>query len=241
MNYGKHVLAAALWAVLAAPVCLAEEAPPPPVDQSYLADVCAAMRQPWPKNRIINIVCHGHSVPAGYFQTPKVDTFHAYPHLLHVGLKEKYPLAVINVIVTAIGGETSEGGAKRFEKDVLVFHPDVVLIDYGLNDRSIGLEKAAKALTFMIAKAKAQGAKVILLTPTADLASNLDDPKDPLSQQAALIRRLAKVYKVALVDSSAAFQKHVKDGGAMQDLMSQRNHPNEAGHKLVAEQLLRWF
>ncbi|MEK5235702.1 hypothetical protein NST99_08380 [Paenibacillus sp. FSL L8-0470] len=32
--------------------------------------------------RTLNIVCHGHSVPSGYFATPIVDTFHAYPHLL---------------------------------------------------------------------------------------------------------------------------------------------------------------
>src|SRR5215468_2820162 len=75
-----------------------------------LARLCAEMRKNWPTNRTINIVCHGHSVPAGYAQTPVVDTFNAYPHLLHLGLKERFPTAVINVIVTAIGGETSEGG-----------------------------------------------------------------------------------------------------------------------------------
>lgn len=40
-----------------------------------------------------------------------VQTFDADPHLLHVGLKDRFPLAVINVIVTAIGGESSESGS----------------------------------------------------------------------------------------------------------------------------------
>ena len=68
-------------------------------------------------------------------------TVNAYPHLIHRALKERYPTAVINVIVTAIGGEASESGAARFERDVLSLKPDLVLIDYGLNDRGLGLPK----------------------------------------------------------------------------------------------------
>ena len=86
---------------------------------TYLAALTNLLRVPWPKNRTINIVCHGHSVPAGYFKTPLVNTFNAYPHLLHVGLKQQFPNAVINVIVTAIGGEAADAGERRFGRDVL--------------------------------------------------------------------------------------------------------------------------
>jgi hypothetical protein len=82
----------------------------------YLAAVSALLARDWPTNRTVNIVCHGHSVVAGYFETPVVETFNAYPHLLHRGLNERFPHAVINVIVTAIGGENSEQGAQRFER-----------------------------------------------------------------------------------------------------------------------------
>jgi lysophospholipase L1-like esterase len=116
------------------------------------------------RNRTITIVCHGHSVPAGYFKTPVVDTFNAYPHLLHLALKKRFPHAVINVIVTAIGGENSEQGSARFEKDVLCHKPDLITIDYALNDRRIGLEKARQAWTSMIEQAKAKNVKVLLLT-----------------------------------------------------------------------------
>jgi len=100
--------------------------------RTYLANVVALLDKPWPDNRTVNIVAHGHSVPAGYFATPIVDTFNAYPHLLHVRLKQRYPTAVLNVIVTAIGGEASVSGAARFHRDVLPLRPDVLLIDYAL-------------------------------------------------------------------------------------------------------------
>ena len=98
-------------------------------------------------------------MPAGYAKTPAVDTFNAYPHLVHRALKERYPSAVINVIVTAIGGEASGGGAARFERDVLSHKPDLVLIDYALNDRGLGLDRAKAAWKAMIEKAQARRSK----------------------------------------------------------------------------------
>jgi len=195
----------------------------------------------FPKNRTVNIVCHGHSVPSGYFKTPEVHSLDAYPHLLRAGLAERFPHAVINVIVTGIGGETSDRGAARFEKDVLNHRPDVVTIDYCLNDRRIGLEKARQAWASMIEKAQANGIKVILLTPTADMAAKLADPNDPLNQHAEQVRQLAAEYHTGLVDSLAAFKREIDAGTELSKLMSQRNHPNRQGHELVAKGLLEWF
>lgn len=208
---------------------------------SYLHSVVVDLSRQWPQNRTVNIVCHGHSVPAGYFKTPVVDTFNAYPHLLHRGLKERFPYAVMNVIVTAIGGENSEAGAQRFERDVLALRPDVVTIDYALNDRGIGLVRAEAAWKTMIAQAKAAGVKVILLTPTPDTTASLDDPNEPLNQHAAQIRRLARENEVALVDSLAAFRTRVRAGEPLDAFMAQFNHPNRKGHETVAAELLRLF
>ena len=202
-----------------------------------LQSLADELAKEWPGNRTINIVCHGHSVPSGYFKTPVVDTFNAYPHLWHVSLKQRYPHAVINVIVTAIGGEHSESGADRFEGDVLSLRPDLLTIDYALNDRRIGLERAQAAWMRMIGLAKSAKVPTILLTPTADIASKLDDPTDPLNQHAEQVRRLADEQALLLADSLAAFKRQVRAGVSLESLMSQGNHPNRAGHDLVAAEL----
>lgn len=208
---------------------------------NYLASVITQLETKWPKNRAVNIVCHGHSVPSGYFKTPAVDSLHAYPNLLRVALAERYTNAVINVIVTAIGGENSVKGAARFEADVLPHKPDVVLIDYALNDRRIGLESARTNWISMIEQAQAAGVKVILLTPTPDQKSNLEDANDPLNQHAEQIRKLADEFQVGLVDSLAAFKMELSRGTALTNLMSQVNHPNARGHALVEAELMKWF
>ena len=208
---------------------------------NYLASVISRLEAHWPKNRTVNIVCHGHSVPAGYFKTPTVDSLHAYPNLLRVALAEKYTNAVINVIVTAIGGENSVKGAARFEADVLAHKPDVVLIDYALNDRRIGLETARTNWVAMIQKSQAAGVKVILLTPTPDQSAKLNDANDPLNQHAEQIRKLAADYHTGLVDPLAAFKAEIARGTALTNLMAQVNHPNARGHELVNAELIPWF
>ena len=248
---GMHVVvfAVAMIGLLGLPVFAESTTQPAPAPEgkgvadkaTYLAGVRKEMEKEWPKNRIVNIVCHGHSVPAGYFQTPTVDTFNAYPHLLHKGVAAEFPHAVTNVIVTAIGGENSVGGAARFDRDVLVLKPDVVTIDYVLNDRGLGLEQSRKAWVSMIQKAQAAGVKVILLTPTGDTSSKLDDPNDPLNTHAQQVRDLAAEFHVGLADSLEAFKGYVKGGGKLADLMSQVNHPNRKGHDLVTKELLEWF
>lgn len=210
----------------------------------YLAGVVETLKREWPDNRAVHVVCHGHSVPAGYFATPLVDTFNAYPHLLHRGLKQRYPFAVVNVIVTAVGGENSASGAARFEAEVLCHRPDVLTLDYGLNDRRLGLERAGAAWRAMIERALEQGVKLLLLTPTADLTQRPEaDPteRNELAQHAAQIRALAQEYGVGLVDSLAAFERYCVQTGDLSDLLAWSNHPNRAGHELVARELLRWF
>ncbi|MCC6414683.1 MAG: SGNH/GDSL hydrolase family protein [Opitutaceae bacterium] len=198
-------------------------------------------RVDWPHNRTLNVVCHGHSVPAGYFQTPEISTHESYPHRLHVALAKKYSHTVINVIVTAIGGETSEKGAARFAREVLTHRPDVITIDYALNDRGDGLARAQRAWSAMIAQAQAVRVPVILLTPTPDQAASLNDPADPLVQHAYQVRALAAEFGTGLADSFAVFREKVGAGARLVELMSSGNHPNGAGHALVSAELMRWF
>ena len=208
----------------------------------YLENISQELSKKWPDNRTVTIVCHGHSVPAGYFNTPVVRPFESYPHLLHKALKERYPDAVINVTVTAIGGEHSVDGAKRFKRDVLACQPDLILIDYALNDRSVGLDDAEKAWSSMIDQAMDEDVKVLLLTPTPDIHHVPDDKAEDLNHHADQIRFLASKYNVGLVDSLSAFDTELKQGVVVSELLSNGyNHPNQKGHEIVVQQVLKWF
>ena len=208
---------------------------------TYLNDLKKEMQIKWPDNRTINLVFHGHSVPAGYFLTPEVNSLVAYPALVLKEIKARYPFAVVNVIVTAIGGENSVQGAERFERDVLIHKPDVLLIDYALNDRGEGLEKSCHAWMQMLRLAKEQNIKVILLTPSPDQRVDYTDANNELQQHTDQIIRLAKEHQVGLADSYKAFEFLYTDKDELRKYMSQVNHPNEKGHELIAREIIEYF
>jgi lysophospholipase L1-like esterase len=241
---------AALFSASAAPAAAPAKVPaaapiaaaPAVADPAHYLDALkGAMRLKWPRTRIINLVFHGHSVPAGFFKTPEIRTFDAYPLVSLRLIKTHYPFAQLNAINTSIGGEASVSGAARFQRDVLSHRPDVVFIDYALNDRGLGLARARQAWEKMIEQALAAKIKVVLLTPTPDWTINFNDPNNPLEQHSRQIRALAAKYNVALVDSWAAFCDRVRKGENVRSYLSQINHPNERGHLVVAELIAKWF
>lgn len=208
------------------------------IERTPFAKLCAELDKPWPNNREVRCVFHGHSVPAGYFATPVIDTFNSYPHLFHRAWKAKHPFGFINVMVTAIGGENSTQGAARFARDVLSLKPDIVFLDYALNDRGIGLDKANEAWTSMILVGQKTGALIVLLTPTPDLAARMGEADEPLTQHSEQIKTLAKVHGLTLADPYHEFCRLRDAGHKLENFMSQGNHPNRAGHEIVAQLLM---
>jgi lysophospholipase L1-like esterase len=210
-------------------------APPGP---ACLEAVVQDLQTTWPGNHTINIVAFGHSVPAGYGVTPTVHKRDAYPRLLEDMLAEAYPYAVLNVIGAGVGGENSSAGLQRFQHDALDHHPRVVLIDYGLNDRSLPLDVSRQNLSSMIEATRAAGACPILLTPTWDTQADPGNAGDALALQAAMIKQLGARLQVPVADSLQAFLEFKGDRAT---LMDQFNHPNRAGHQLVLARLQPLF
>lgn len=177
----------------------------------------------WPDNRAVRVVFHGHSVPAGYHRTPEVRPFDSYPLLTLGRLKDRHPDAQIDVVVTARAGEASVAGAARFARDVLPLRADVVVVDYGLNDRKAP-EGAREAWRSMALAARGAGARVVYVTPTGSLTSGV-------TERAALIRAWAAEDGAVLADVTAEWPADPAP------FLAETNHPNRAGHEIAARVL----
>jgi len=174
----------------------------------------------------------------------------------------------VKVINSGIPGNTSAMAKERFEKDVLAHKPDLVIIQLGTNDAAVDVWKKPPAteprvsidvyeqnLRGFITKLKAQGARVILVTPAptrwADKLKEMYgkppyDPNDPdgfniiLKDYVQRARDVAKSEKVALVDLYSAFYKYHKvKGQTMDDLFLDGLHPNSKGQEIEAKLLLK--
>lgn len=212
--------------------------------KAYLKQEAEKLQKIWPDNESFTIVCHGHSIPCGYTAQNITRPFDAYPHLLHQRMSERFPHSVINVFVSAVGGENCVSGAKRFGQDVLNHRPNLITIDYGRNDMFLTAEQVKKSWTQMILEAKAAGVKVILITPAADSGAIYYDPKERKltdEELAELIRGLAEQYETGLADAHGAFQKLFEAGHDRSEYAASVNHPNRQGHEVITRCLMEWM
>jgi lysophospholipase L1-like esterase len=150
---------------------------------------------------------------------------------------------------------------------VLAPEPDLVVIQFGINDSAVDVWKDPPAaeprlardryrenLAFFVRELRARGSAVVLMTPnpvrwTPSLRKTYGKPpyrpEDPdgfnvlLGSYAELVREVAAAEGVPLVDVYAAFRDFSGEGGLTVDgLLSDGMHPNETGHRLVADLLL---
>jgi lysophospholipase L1-like esterase len=152
-----------------------------------------------------------------------------------------------------IGGNKVYDLYLRMDSDVLAKNPDVVVIWVGVNDvwhkSSFGTgtdpDKFEKFYTAIIKKLQSRNIRVFLTTPAAigertDFSNQQDGD---LNLYAAIIRRLAAANSCGLVDLRKVFLeynlKHNPENRESGILTTDRVHLNEAGNKLVAEEMLK--
>ncbi len=81
------------------------------------------------------LVCLGDSVTFGW----NISYERSFPYLLEERLKKHYP--EVMVINSGIGGQTVIDGLDRLDSDVSYYGPQVVIINFGLNDAFIIIEE----------------------------------------------------------------------------------------------------
>lgn len=164
-------------------------------------------------------------------------------------------------------GDTTKAALERFPAEVLAEKPQVVVIQFGINDSAvdtwktpprtvprIAIDDYEKNLRAMIAGVRSAGGEVILMTPnqmrwTDKLRerygkSSTYDPQDEkgfnkyLAQYVERMREIARDEKVELVDIYAAYDEWEKANAKSGDaLLLDGIHPNDQGQKLVADKL----
>lgn len=157
------------------------------------------------------------------------------------------------LIGSGIGGNKIYDLYLRMEADVIARKPNIVVIYVGVNDvwhkQSKGTgtdeDKFEKFYSAIIGKLKQENIRVILCTPAAigektDFSNQLDGD---LNRYSNIIRSLAKKNELPVVDLRKAFLdynlRNNPDNKEQGILTTDRVHLNEAGNKLVADEMLK--
>ncbi len=176
--------------------------------------------------------------------------------------------STLSVYNAGVGGNTTRDAVRRFEKDVLVHKPRLVVVSFGINDSAVDVWKKPAAteprvplaeylqnLRSLVSQARHQGAKVILMTAnplrwTSKLRELYGKPPyhpeaDDGFESATLrkyndaVRKLAVELRVPLVDVHGAYAQFAAQHQTTIDgLLLDGMHPNDLGHQLVSELLV---
>ncbi|MCB1205224.1 MAG: exo-alpha-sialidase [Verrucomicrobiae bacterium] len=173
----------------------------------------------------------------------------------------------LSVYNAGVGGNTTRDGLKRFERDVLVHRPRIVVISFGINDAAVDVWKDPPAkgsrvpageyrenLATLAELAGKAGAKVVFMTPnplrwsskTRDLYGK--PPYDPerddgfdlvLESYREAMREMAGERNLPLLDVPPVWEAALAGKpGQIDDLLLDGMHPNDRGHEITAAALL---
>jgi len=171
------------------------------------------------------IVCFGDSLTAGH----GAASGHAYPDYLQHDLDSQgYPYHVVN---KGIDGNTTKDGVDRL-KDVLVVHPQIVVVEFGGNDGLRGLPIAItrQNLDQIVSTLLKAGVKVVLAGIT--LPPNYGP--DYIQQFNDTYSLLARKYKVPSIPFLLKDVYEVP--GSMQE---DGIHATEKGNEQVARNVFQ--
>ena len=192
-----------------------------------------------------SILFFGDSLTALAVKDKNVPEGKGYVPLVREAMKEKG----VEVDAVATGGHKVTDLPERVDRDVLSKKPAVVVIQIGVNDASKGVtpEQFKAQLEELIEKLRKGGAQVIQCTCTCRIegygAENAMDKK--LDALAEVARAIAKEKKLPLVDLRKAFIEYWKANNPENKpkgfLTYDGNHWTEAGHRFVADQMLKKF
>ena len=184
----------------------------------------------------LNVVFLGGSLTWGAQATdPQLTSYRA---LMSRKLEEKYPQARFRFWDAAIGGTTSQLGAFRLERDVLARKPDLVFLDFTVNDDPSVPPVADRlasyeAIVCRLVSADVPVVQAIFAVKRDVLPGAKERPLD------AEHKAIAQAYGVPSGDAVALMRAKVAAGEAtaeeLWDCPPDVTHPGDKGYALYAE------
>lgn len=151
--------------------------------------------------------------------------------------RKQFPNATIYEINAASGGTDSDLGAYRCQLDLLSKHPDLVFVEFVVNDFWLSEEKETASIEGIIRqiwKCNSHADIVLVYTANKTLADNYDKGSDP--QTVVFQQRVANYYGIPTINIGKLLCQYIQEGkGTWESLTKDGTHPLDAGYALYAE------
>lgn len=187
------------------------------------------------KSKPLTWVFTGDSITHGALHT---FGWRSYPELFAERLRFELGRPRDIVINTGISGDRTGGLLADFDWRVARFQPHVVSVMMGMNDCTEGPDGRERFRTQLIQIVERIGALpgAVPLLHTMNAITPLDTGRKDLPAYVAIIREVAEARHLALVDHYTVWGKNPTFSYWLGDATI---HPNEYGHRALANQLFR--
>ena len=154
-----------------------------------------------------------------------------YAYLVYEWWKKSFPNATFSFVNGGIGGTTSHYGGARAWKDVLCYRPDIVTVDFSVNDDANEFfEETYEGTLRRLLTAPSAPAVVVLNNVFYDTGKNAQDYHN----------RIADHYGIPHVSIKDTIFPDVESGKIVRaDITPDNLHPNDKGHRLVADEICK--
>ena len=154
-----------------------------------------------------------------------------YAYLVYEWWKKTFPNAEFSFVNGGIGGTTSHYGGARAWKDVLCYRPDIVTVDFSVNDDANEFfEETYEGTLRRLLMAPSAPAVVVLNNVFYDTGKNAQDYHN----------RIADHYGIPHVSIKDTIFPDVESGKIVRaDITPDNLHPNDKGHRLVADEICK--
>jgi acyl-CoA thioesterase I len=161
---------------------------------------------------------------------------------LKVMLNKKYPDTSFKILNRGIPGDTARDGLRRLDSDIIRFRPDLVMIQFALNDAYTDYtpQNFRENINVIISKLKEKtSSELALLTSVALL-----NPHENIMAEKyyAQIYELGSKYSIPVASVHEHWKKRISEGVIHSTLVqSDGIHPTEKGYLLMAEAVFELF
>lgn len=153
-----------------------------------------------------------------------------YAYLVYLWLKEQFPDAEWEYINAGIGATTSQFGVARVESDLLRYEPDLVFLEYSVNDPDNDFFKE----TF---EGTVRGILAAKSHPALFMFNNAQ--YDGGGDSARVHNEIGRAYDLPIVSMKTSIYAEVAAGRlSAPDISPDNLHPNDKGHRMVADVIL---
>ena len=175
-----------------------------------------------------NVLFLGGSITEGAAATEYAS---CYASLTAKWLKSVYGENKINYINKGIGGTDSIYGLLRLNRDVIPYSPNLVFIEFAVNDTGTDTEIYVESIVRSLGKLPNKPYIIFLYTTNNEYTTPTDS-----------FERIAAHYEIPQISLKEALKKHLNGANPTNcGYFADSVHPTDKGHRVYADEIIKYM